>query len=431
MTLWLFVFQVLSGDHSCQNVVNRFLAWLSGKKKKLISTATGGYVQARQRLSLVLIQTLTKKIGSKLHQESLSQDQWSFRGKSVKLVDGTILSMPDSPHNRRCFPKRKNIYGFPLMRMVGIISFATGALLDFETAPHIGKGTGETTLFCKLLQESTAIQSEDVLLMDRLYCCYFIMALCVLKKIVFVIRVAGTMKTENLKVVRKLGKNDRLLEVKKTKLPNSSPIDRKLLNSLPETIQLREITYQVKVRGFRPKRIILFTTFLDPKVYKKEELVELYYQRWNCELDLRNIKTVLGLNHLRCKTPVMLEKEIWAHMLAYNVVRTTMAQAAILKKLKPRDLSFKGTLQTVNHFRPILEMTENKDQWAHFYETMLQIISLQQIPKRPGRIEPRAIKGQLQRGYLRLKLPRAQARKLYWKNGAARDQRKKYINSAA
>jgi hypothetical protein len=430
VTLWLFVFQVLAGDHSCQNAVNHFLAWLSGKRKKWVSTSTGAYVQARQRLPLALLQSLARAIAGKLHRDTQSQDKWTFKGKSVKLVDGTTLSLPDTSENKKRYRKRKTSYGFPIMRMVGIISFSTGALLDLATASYIGKGTGETTLFIKILQESTAIEPGDILLMDRLYCSYFIVALCVLKKIDLVIRAAATMKTENFKVVRKLGKDDWLLEFKQPKISKSSPVDRKLLRALPKALAIREITHQVKIRGFRPKKIKLFTTFLDSKVYKKEELVDLYYDRWNCELDLRNIKSVLGLNQLSCKTPLMLEKEIWAYALAYNVVRTAMAQAALLAKIKPRDLSFKGSLQTMNNFRPILEMTETHRQWRSLYEIMLQLISLQQILKRPGRIEPRAVR-QRSLPYMQLKVPRTQARKLYWKRGDITIKRNKDLASRA
>jgi hypothetical protein len=207
----------------------------------------------------------------------------------VKLVDGTTFTISDTKENRKKYPKRKNIFGFPLMRLVGIISLATGSLMDLETASHMGKGTGETSLFIRFFQKSKAIQEGDVLLMDSLYCTYLILTLCATRKIDLVVRQAGTMKSEKLKTVRILGKGDRLVELYRTKTGKSSPQDKKLIAQTPETLIIREITHHFKIPGFRPKKTVLLTTFLDSQTYTKKELVELYYQRWNCELDLRNI----------------------------------------------------------------------------------------------------------------------------------------------
>jgi Transposase DDE domain/Insertion element 4 transposase N-terminal len=416
VTIWLFVTQILSADQSCQNVINRFISWLSSRKRKLCSTATGGYSQARQRLPIEFIKVLVFRMVLRLQAQTIPQGDWTFHQRPVKLVDGTTVTMPDTQENREKYPKRKNTYGFPMMRLVALISFSTGGLMDLEMGPYVGKGTGETSLFLKLFQNSKAIQEGDILVMDRLYCTHLILALCMMRNVDVVVRLAGAMKSEKFKTVSRFGKGDRLVELQQCRQSKDTPQDPKLLESIPEILILREITYHLAIPGFRAKTITILTTFLDAKSYKKEEIVEIYYQRWNCELDLRNIKSILNMDQLNCKTPEMIEKEIWMFVLAYNVIRTVMAQSAILYKLKPRDLSFKGTLQAINNFRPVLELSRNHEQWESQYKVMLQVISQQKLIKRPGRIEPRALKRR-SIPYMQLKVPRAQARKLYWKRG--------------
>jgi hypothetical protein len=178
ITLWLFVSQILSSPQSCQSAVLRLVAWLSRNDKRLCSTRTGGYVQARQRLSVSLIRGLAKKISARIRKETANQTKWTFHGRSVKLVDGTTLSIEDTKKNNRKYPKRKNIFGYPLIRLVSVICHSTGTVMDLKIAPYIGKGTGELSLFIKLIQHSDALKAGNILLADALFGTYLVISSC-------------------------------------------------------------------------------------------------------------------------------------------------------------------------------------------------------------------------------------------------------------
>lgn len=266
-------------------------------------------------------------------------------------------------------------------------------------------------------------------MLDRLFGSYLILALCLELGVDLVIRMHATMKPEKLETVQRLGRGDRLVKLSRPRRGDASS-DWDLLQKQPGTLILREITHRVEIRGFRPKTIVLLTSFLDSKLYLKAEMAELYWTRWSCELDLRSIKSVMKMDELRCKTPEMLRKEIWTYVLAYNLVRTAMAQSAILYRVKPRQLSFAGTLQLLNSFRPHLTASANLSRWEEQYRDLLKAISQQKIASRPGRTEPRAIKRK-QSPYSMLTRPRAEARKQYWKKGTAYYKRQADLTKSA
>jgi len=168
-------------------------------------------------------------------------------------------------------------------------------------------------------------------------------------------------------------------------------MDEALYAQLPEELMIRELRVKVQNDGFRVDELILVTTMLDPEVYTKEELAELFLQRWNIELDLRSIKSVMQMDVLRCETPSMVEKEIWMHLLDYNLIRTLMARGAAAHKKEPRQLSFKGAMQALGTFREPLQWTQGRRR-ARLWEVLLQVIASYEVGDRPNRVEPRAIK---------------------------------------
>lgn len=427
VTLWTFVTQVLSPDRSCQNAVNRWIAWLCSQKKKMCSSATGAYCKARLRLPDGLLQRLVRQLGLRLENQIRQEHpQWLWREKPVKLVDGTTVTLADTPANQCEYPQPKNrrkkgALGFPLLRILAISSLSSGAILDAKMGSYAGKGSGESSLFIRLWRESQAIARGDVLLMDRAFSSYLILGYCFNQGVDFVTRMLGAMRSENLETVKRLGRGDRIVRWRRPK-PGNTSSDYEFLLQLPDSLLLREIVYYVQIPGFRTKAVTLLSSFVDRTLYQKEELAELYRMRWHCELDLRSIKSVMQMDQLTSRTPEMARKEAWAHLLGYNLVRTTMAQAAVTGKCRPRELSFKGALQTINAFRPVLSACTTRSQWACQYRNLLAIISKQTLLKRPNRLEPRAIRKRSQ-PYGYIIYSRAQARRQYWRKGTSFQKR--------
>ena len=428
VTIWIFLTQILSTDSSCRNALCQWIALLASKGQKLCSSATGGYAQARLRLPVEFFKNVSLSFARQLHEKYQDQSEWTFRGRPLKMADGTTITIQDTPQNRKRYPMTEGTLGYPLLRLVVLISFSTGAWLDMKIGPHIGKGSGEGSLFLKILMNSEFLQQGDILLVDRLYSSYLILGFCNLKGVDVVTRQLGAMKGEKLKSLKILGEGDRLVELKKPH-PANTTSDPELLKKIADTIILREITYYLQVRGFRTKKIVIMTSLLDPHEYPASEIATLYYFRWNCELDLRNIKTAMQMDTLRCKTPEMIEKELWMYQLGYNLVRASMAQAALSSSVKPRELSFKGTLQILNAFRPHYMTIADSVEREKYVQSMFQVMGQLRLVLRPFRIEPRAIKKR-KSSYPNLKTSRAQARTQFWKKGDAYYKRKKDMQNS-
>lgn len=178
----------------------------------------------------------------------------------------------------------------------------------------------------------------------------------------------------------------------------------------PRTLEMRECRLKIKSPASRKKEITIATTILNPKVASKKSLSSLLKQRWFGELFLRNIKSTMDIEMLRCKTPDMIQKEIWANIIVYNLVCRAICQAAVLSDQLPSEISFKDTIQTLTEFRNVWlysSKTSNSDIYAEF----LLSIAKMKVGKRPGRIEPRQIKRRTKKQYGLLSKPRAEARK--------------------
>ena len=413
-TLWAFVIQILSQDHSCRFAVSSVIALRSGQGKKTISSATGAYCRARLRLSLSFIQKMVHDLASLL--EKKCPKEWKWKNFNVKIADGTVVSMPATTENMKIYSKATGSTGLPKIRLVGIFSLATGALLSLVMGPHLGKGSGEVSLFRKLID---GLQHNDLLLLDRLFSGFPDMALMLYNNIHFVARRHATMKSDFRKGHR-MEKNDHLVIFKK---PDRSPssVCLEMLEKLPTAITIREVKFRVKRNGFRVKMIYLVTSLLDHKKYSIEDLANLYAERWNVELDFRAIKMTLNMDVLRCKTPAMIEKEIWVHMLGYNIIRAIMFDAAVKKKLKSGEVSFKETVQFVNNFVLLSSIVKAAGQ-RKYYEVIIESLK-DRVKNRPGRIEPRLLRHNPEK-YPLLKRTREETRKEFWKLGTAREQRK-------
>jgi len=390
VTLQLFMEQVLSPDRSCQDAVARGLSLRVAQGESACSLNTGPYCKARARLKLPFIERLSREVAGQLNAKQ--PQQWLWRGRHLKLADGTTVSMPDTELNQQCYPQncqQDKGLGFPLARVVGIISLSSGAVLDWALGPCEGEGNSETALLWKL---APGLQAGDVLIADRLFAGYFMLAR--LKQLgIDVVVQANAKRHIDFRCGKRLGARDHVVQWQRPQRPPW--MDAATYAQMPETLSVREL----RVGGLH-----LVTTLLDAKEVSKPQLHELYTQRWNVELDLRSIKSTMQVDVLRCKTPQMVAKEIAVHLLAYNLVRALMARAAQGAGILPRQLSFKGALQLVNAFHDVLRRSPRARlgiMQAHLLGAMASL----KLPHRPGRVEPRAVKRR-QKQYALLNRPR-------------------------
>lgn len=376
-TLSMFLAQALSADRSCQRAVNE-----SAVKRVLgglrhCSTHTGGYCRARHRLPLAMVATLTRHIG-RLMAECLPP-AWHWRGRPVRLVDGTTVTMPDTTANQVAYPQtrtQKPGLGFPLCRLVGILCLGSGAVLNAAIGRYQGKGGDEQTLLRSMLDTLTA---GDILLGDAYYASYFLLCALQARDVDGLFEQNGQRRrSTDFRRGRRLGPRDHLITYHKPKCKPDWMSDADY-DQAPHTLTVRELYTGGK---------ILLTTLLCPKQTPKNALKELYRSRWHIELDLRHIKTTLGMEQLSCKSPAMAEKELWVYLLAYNLIRLLMAQAALQAGRLPRELSFKHTLQLWLVWGQRGPGSHHDDQLS----LLFILISQQQVGKRPGRSEPRAVK---------------------------------------
>ncbi|HLF12472.1 MAG TPA: IS4 family transposase [Gammaproteobacteria bacterium] len=391
VTLSMFMKQGLEEDGSCQKAVNGWVAQRVAEGLNALSVSTGAYCKARQRLPIEMVRALTRETGQWLVRQAAGQ--WHWRERTVKLVDGTGISMPDTPDNQKYFPQPSSQaegVGLPLARLVGVICLSTGAVLDAAIGPFEGKGHSELDLFRRLLG---AFSPSDVMLADALFCNYFLIATLQGAGVDVLFEQHGA-RISDFRRGKKLGERDHVVSWLKPKTPPAW-MTREQYEAFADEITVRE----AKIGGQ-----VLVTTLLNERKVSKGELSQLYGRRWNVELDLRNIKTTLGMEVLSCQTPRMNEKQIWVYLLAYNLIRLLMAQAALAAGLHPRQLSFKHTVQIWTEWttRGLLSDPEQ-------HNVLLGLIAQRKVGTRPGRIEPRARKRR-PKPYPLLTTPRALAR---------------------
>jgi len=403
LTLWAFIAQVLSDQKSCVAAVARVLVLLTALGRKPCHAGTGTYCKARAKLPERFLQRLVCAVGRQLEDET--PHAWRWHGHRVVLVDGSTLSMPDTPANQEAYPQsrsQKPGVGFPLLRWVALLGLATGAMLASAFGPYRGKQTGETALFRTLLGD---LRPGDVLVADRYYCSYWIVALALARGVHVVFR-KHQLRHTDFRTGRRLGHDDHVITWTKPQRPDW--MDQAEYDALPETLTLRETRTQITKPGCRVKELVVVTTLLDHEAYSKEDILDLYHERWHVEIDLRSIKTQMKMEVLRCQTPEMVRKEIWAHLLAYNLVRNVMAQAAQEHGRTPRQLSFAGAMQTLHEFRTLL-LTATAADLPALSRNILKAIASHRVGNRPDRCEPRKVKRR-PKGYSRMTKPRAQER---------------------
>ncbi len=405
VTLWVFLGQVLSADHSCRAAVARLIAHRLSRGQEPCSAETGAYCQARKRLPEEFFADVACRVGRAL--EAGVDANWLWKSRRVYVYDGSSVSMPDTAENQAAYPQpvcQKPGLGFPLARIAAVFSLACGAVLDLRICRYAGKGQSELGML-RLLWD--VFRPGDVMLADRLMCSWTELVMLKQRGVDSVCGLTSH-RTADFRRGKRLGKDDHIVEWLKPAKPRS--IDKETYDALPESLMIRECRVRVEQRGFRVRSLVVATTLLDAEEFTKDDLARLYRARWNAELDLRSLKQTLQMDVLRCKTPELVRKELWTHILAYNLIRTIAAQAATRHGIEPRTISFKGAVQAPEAFQPVIAMRGEGAAAVRrvLYEHLLDAIATHRVADRPDRYEPRRRKRR-PKPYDRLMKPRGQA----------------------
>lgn len=401
--VWAFIGQVLSDGKqaACEAAVANIITFRSQLDLDSPTSDTGDYCRARAKLSEAALREIAVEVATEMEHQA--DPRWLWKGCHAKLIDGFTFTMPDTLKNREAYPppkSQKKGVGLPIARAVVILSLATACAMDLAMGQYAGKETGETALLRQLLN---SLEEGDVAVADRFYCSFMMIALLLQQNVQTCARMHQRRHVD-FRRGRRLGKYDHIITWSKPQRP--SWMDRETYDTIPDTLEMREIRYNVVEPGFRSKTITIATTLTDPDKYSKEDIAELYGFRWNSELDIRSIKKSLNLAHVRCKSPEMVRKEVWTTLLGYNLIRTTAAAAALLHDKQPRQISFTGACQFVLASLMLLAcgLVGSTDGESH-WRTKLQRISECEVGNRPGRLEPRVLKRR-RHGYKLMTKPR-------------------------
>jgi hypothetical protein len=372
VTFVSFLGQVLSRGSACREAVRRVQAWCVADNRTPPDENTSAYCQARARLALTTLRAAHEELGGWVERHA--QDAWRWCGRAVKVLDGCGLSMPDTAENRARWPYaggQKTGCGCPTAQMVGLFCLATGRLVRFALDAWKAH---EIPLARQLI---SWMEPGEIVLTDRGFCGWGFIALLQRKGVDVVMRAHQSRKLKG-----------RQMTWAKPQRPETWT--KSLWAELPAEITVRRVRFRVAVPGFRTHAVVLVTTLLDEKAYPDEALAALYQRRWAVELCFRDIKTTLGLDVLRCRTPELVEKEVWLQAIGYNLVRALMLEAAWTHGVELERLSFKGTVDTLRQWTPLFAPSMFAFKRAR--AELLRVIAADPVPRRPNRSEPRARK---------------------------------------
>jgi hypothetical protein len=412
-TFFGFLYQVLNPQCPCREMVRQIQALFALHAHGPVAAGTGGWCQARARLPWDILPRLRCAAAA---QAEKAAGLW--RGLRVKVVDGTSTSLPDTAKNQRAYPQpggQRPGCGFPLMKLVGVFSLATGVLLDYAKG---NKHQHELNLLHKLRDQ---FKVGDLVLADRGFSSYTLLALLLSRGAHSLFRLHQR-RPADLRQGKRLGKNDRLMTWRKPWLwQRPRYLSQAIWKRIPAELSVRVVRFSLAVPGFRAHSVTLVTTLLDPVAYPAEELARLYARRWHIELWFRDLKTSMGLEALRCKSPQMAHKELEMFFIAYNLIRVLMAQASALYEVPIARLSFKGTVDALRQFSLAIARARSHKQQKQMMSDLLAIIARDQVPERPGRREPRAVKRR-PKPYQLLNRPRHRMKELHHRSKYRKNQ---------
>ncbi len=388
VTFWGFLSQALSEDRSCANALARIQAWLSDHGCPVPSSSTGAFCKARGRLPMGLVEGVHAHLLAQLEREVCEDDLWC--GHVAKALDGSSAQLADTPENQASYPQpsgQKEGCGFPVMKISGLLNPSHGGWEQWVTSELDHHDLNHFDDVEELLDPG------NVLVVDRAYCSYELVARLAGKGVWTVARLHQKRKVDWRRGRKLSGAGDRIVTWKRPKRTNLRNIGEEAWAQLPEQLEVRLIRTTVIGRDGKRKKIVIATTLLDAGRYPVKDIAQLYADRWQIELRLRDIKTTMGMEMLRSRTPAMAEKELSFFAIAYNVVRLLMMRAANRHGGWPQRISFKGTLQVLHSWSGRYRRTHHMPgKSARILDEMLAQIASRTVPCRPGRTEPRAVK---------------------------------------
>ena len=413
-TFWGFLYQALNPGCPCREIVRQIQALFCLQNRRGVDDDNSAYCQARLRLPLETLQRIRQAVAARADQ-LLPPAQALWHDLHPKVIDGTTVTLPDTPENQRAYPQsrsQKPGCGFPLLKIVGLFSLSSGVLLDYAKG---NKHQHELALLLPLLDR---FKPGDLAIADRGFSCFVLIALLLLRGVGSLFRLHQARRLDWRKGQR-LGKNDRLFLWSK---PSQKPryLPQALWQLIPSALPVRRLRFQLKVRGFRPESVTLVTTLIDAQAYPAQEVAELYARRWTVELWFRDIKTSMGMERLRCQSPQMVQKELEIFFIAYNLVRALMAEAAALHEVPVDRISFKGTVDAARQYSIAIAQARSQKKQRELVAELLAILARDAVPDRPGRVEPRAVKRR-PKPFPLLNRPRRRFKDIshrnrYWKN---------------
>jgi hypothetical protein len=385
LVFWTFLWQVAQAGTSCREAIRQAQALCKNTGRPLPPGTDSPYCQARGALPLERLQEIHDGLCREANDALLTKDLWC--GHHVLVADGSCVTAPDTPANQKAFPQQsvqKPGCGFPIIRLVVLLSLATGMLTAWAT------GTWSQHEIALLQSLWEHLRPGDVLLADRGFCNWGLLAQCLQRKLHAVFRVKGTRRRDFRQGTR-ISRNERLVQWPKS-IRSARTIGDEEWASLPEVLTLRLVRCSLAIRGFRTQRVILVTTLLDSAKYPPEALSKLYFRRWAMELSLRNIKVTLQMDQLSCKNPENLQRELRMHFLMHNLVRRLMLEAARRHRVPLERVSFAGSLAAARRYGEALLQARCKRNRQMLMQDLFAVLAADLVPDRPGRREPRALK---------------------------------------
>jgi len=409
-TFWAFLSQVLDADGGCKEVVRKLQAFAALKLDKLPSSSTAAYCKARQKLDQATLESVLKHTAESIQTVA---DPDRLNGRRVIVVDGTGVSMPDTEENQEKWPQQRHQKpgcGFPQAAICACFNLHNGTLISHEV------GNKKSHELPMLRKQWNIFKPGDIFLGDKGFCSYYDQSSLKDRDVDSVITLARRIPVTEVEAVKVLGEDDLLIQWNKPVRSKLSSYSQEDWEGMPETLLLRQIKVTVKQPGFRVTSFYIITTLLDAEEYPASEIADLYFQRWDVELFFRDIKTTIGMDILRCKTPEMVNKEILMHLIAYNCIRRLMLEAAKKKDVTLRRISFKGSVQALRQWEPHLNHGKvSRDERTRLIRMLTDSIAGNIAPERPGRSEPRAVKRR-PKNYQLLNKPRHEMKEIPHRN---------------
>lgn len=385
LVFWTFLWQVAQAGASCREAIRQAqtLCHLNGRPAP--ADTTSPYCQARSVLPLERLEQIHEAVVADADQLIGSADLWC--GRRVLTADGSTVTAPDTPENQEVYPQQsvqRPGCGFPIIRIVALLSLATGMLVSWAS----GNWNQHEVALLQTLWDH--LLAADVLLADRGFCNWAILAQCVQRNVDAVFRVKGSVRSD-FRRGRRLSREERLVRWQKP-TQKARTVSSKQWAQLPEFLTLRLVRCRLNIPGFRTRQVIVVTTLLDSQLFPPGKLAELYYRRWSMELCLRNLKTTLQMDYLSCKTPANLERELRMHFLMHNLVRRLMLEATRRHHVLLQRVSFAGSLAAARRYAEALLQARSARIRRSLREQLFRVLAQDLVPERPGRREPRAVK---------------------------------------